>query len=67
MAGLRTQEVFGKMRACVAPMGSCYMYMHMHMYMCMYMYNMCMYMCMYMHMYRRKCNCLRKVSFPLAT
>ena len=46
MAGLRTQEVFGKMRACVAPMGSCYMYMHM---------------------YRRKCNCLRKVSFPLAT
>ena len=29
MAGLRTQEVFGKMRACVAPMGSCYMYMHM--------------------------------------
>ena len=54
MAGLRTQEVFGKMRACVAPMGSCYMYMHMHMY-------------MYMHMYRRKCNCLRKVSFPLAT
>ena len=32
MAGLRTQEVFGKMRACVAPMGSCYMYMYMHMY-----------------------------------
>jgi hypothetical protein len=30
MAGLRTQEVFGKMRACVAPMGSCYMYMHMY-------------------------------------
>ena len=28
MAGLRTQEVFGKMRACVAPMGSCYMYMY---------------------------------------
>jgi hypothetical protein len=33
MAGLRTQEVFGKMRACVAPMGSCYMYMRMHMHM----------------------------------
>ena len=47
MAGLRTQEVFGKMRACVAPMGSCYMYMHMY---------MCMYMRMHMHMYRRKCN-----------
>ena len=46
MAGLRTQEVFGKMRACVAPMGSCYMYMYMH---------------MYMHMYRRKCNSAKLV------
>jgi hypothetical protein len=32
MAVLRTQEVFGKMRACVAPAGSCCMYMCMYMY-----------------------------------